>query len=1289
MTSAAAELQKHHGLEGAPDPFPTLGGAAPTSSAKKVAPAASTPVDTSSEDAFPSLGASSAPATTITKPAVSLWASKPSTVNKAKAGNGAGGVGRVGVPSARSHPFAESFEIPLSELLQGKSAQEVLRKVQEQTGAVVESATTMRTGIKTFHVKAADQARLDKARKIIERGLRRPVTVLVEVPITTLGTIIGPKGASLKQITESTGCKIDIPRRDTLPAYEGKGNGDDDEEGEEEPQVGISVTGSSAACKDAKDQILGLIAHKISQTTVAIRTIPSAFYALVSARINDILAEKGGDAITGVTVPTPAVWKALEAQASSSGFEDDVPAAAEGEAPIKIRGDKEHVKAVVDEIIAQYEALAASFSQKKVSIPKRQHRFLIGPAAEEILEQTGSVVELPAVDDASDRVVIRGPPEGLAKAASLVFDKANAVSVEPLDLVALFRKATADPLAHATNVLRFLRAGKLREIADAHPGVQVFPPFPAAVANSGSVVVEILGEDSDEVSKVEEEITAAAKAVKPESIGEVEIDHLVHGLLTGKKGGKIGSFEQQFNVATVFPAVSELDNSTVLVVYTGEAQGGKAKEALAAAQEALGNIAKEIADIATKVLQVEKKWHRFIIGQGGSVLNALIGEDQLVSIKVGSSSHGHAASGTDENTVTIRGPRADVERVSTSVEQIVEDAKNDDIVNGYTAEFDVEKKHVPHLVGSAGAAINKLRETLGVKVNFDDAPEKEAKKGPKKAVVHCKIVGRKEAVEEAKKRLLAQIEKLEDETTDVLTIKRAIQPALIGAGGKYAIRLEDKYGVKLSFPRGERDAGANPDQVTIRGGKKGVAAAKAELLEAAAFETESRQEASFKVPTKAVAQIVGKGGSTINGIKDDTGAQIDIDKNGGEDGKTTITVRGDKKAIASAKEQVLAVVAELGDEITVELDIDPKYHRTLIGQGGGKLRELITNAGGPTEGYKQSGLVTFPKNGDENQDKVRLRGDSKVVNKIKAELEKQVAVLKETILIGVVVPASQHAGKIGRGGMALQDLQRKTGAVVHFPGSRQYGSFGEVENKEELEGADEGDIVKVSGTKEAVEKASELLKIVTERPPRSDSRQGRSTPDLASRTISIPSKYYHAIAEQQNLIRQIRSVGGFLTIPTPAPAKPSARPDANGNSLAAKTARIDLDAGDEAADGQGEWVIEENYKGAEEGELEWSVRAREDDLDKAVRVLEGALERAKAATHIGYLTGLPRSAFPRIIGSKGATISRMRVETGADIQVSKDDDLITITGDEDSVLQGREAILAIISRPSRENRERY
>jgi predicted PilT family ATPase len=312
-----------------------------------------------------------------------------------------------------------------------------------------------------------------------------------------------------------------------------------------------------------------------------------------------------------------------------------------------------------------------------------------------------------------------------------------------------------------------------------------------------------------------------------------------------------------------------------------------------------------------------------VIGPGGSVLRSILGEDPLVTVSIGKKD-----GKTDQDVIVVRGPSTEVDRIVPALLQVVEDAKNDDIVNGHTIEFSVEKRHVPHLVGQAGATINKLRESLGVRVNFDDDEEPSNKKGSKNPMVSCKIVGRKEAVEEAKQRLQAQIERLADETTEVITIKRALHPALIGSSGKYAIRLEDKYGVKITFPRDTKDgaeqkANQKPDEVVIRGGKKGVAGAKAELLEAAEFEKETNQTITFTVPTTAVARILGKAGANINAIKDDTGAQIDVDKTSEKD--TSITLRGDKQAIAAAKSSIQAVVAEVGDRKEEVITIPNKF----------------------------------------------------------------------------------------------------------------------------------------------------------------------------------------------------------------------------------------------------------------------------------------------------------------------------------------------------------------------------
>lgn len=79
-----------------------------------------------------------------------------------------------------------------------------------------------------------------------------------------------------------------------------------------------------------------------------------------------------------------------------------------------------------------------------------------------------------------------------------------------------------------------------------------------------------------------------------------------------------------------------------------------------------------------------------------------------------------------------------------------------------------------------------------------------------------------------------------DETSEVLKIPRQYHSSLIGQSGKYAIRLEDKYGVKITFPReateweGKTRETLALDEVLVKGGKKGVAGAKAELLDVSA-----------------------------------------------------------------------------------------------------------------------------------------------------------------------------------------------------------------------------------------------------------------------------------------------------------------------------------------------------------------------------------------------------------------------------------------------------------------------
>jgi len=203
-----------------------------------------------------------------------------------------------------------------------------------------------------------------------------------------------------------------------------------------------------------------------------------------------------------------------------------------------------------------------------------------------------------------------------------------------------------------------------------------------------------------------------------------------------------------------------------------------------------------------------------------------------------------------------------------------------------------------------------------------------------------------------------------DETTEILKIPHQYHGSLIGQNGKYVVRLEDKYSVKINFPRQSGEYGDNkreplkPDEVLVKGGRKGVAQAKSELLDALEVEKETNNVLQFTVPGRAIARVLGRGGASINEIKGETGAQLEIERSA-EDKTACVRVsaRGTKEAINAAKAAILAIVDQVSEETTDTLFIEQKYHRAIIGPGGQGLKDLIVGCGGSLDPKLQAGLV--------------------------------------------------------------------------------------------------------------------------------------------------------------------------------------------------------------------------------------------------------------------------------------------------------------------------------------------
>lgn len=279
--------------------------------------------------------------------------------------------------------------------------------------------------------------------------------------------------------------------------------------------------------------------------------------------------------------------------------------------------------------------------------------------------------------------------------------------------------------------------------------------------------------------------------------------------------------------------------------------------------------------------------------------------------------------------------------------------------------------------------------------------------------------------------------------------------------------------------------------------------------------------------------------------------------------------------------------------------------------------------------------------------------------KLKAELEKLVATLRDNVVLGVDIPAAQHRILIGRGGQNLNEIEKKFSVKIQFPGSRTYTQVGEPENVADLGEAEAGNIVKVSGSRAACEKAVADLKVrdfdsslpFCCQPPIQSNIKAPVAGTVSS-TISVPLKYHNAISQQGSFFRTLKSLG----VSVDHSAQP---PKASTPTRPAPSARID----DVADATEPEWEVVQNHADGEDVESIWTLKARDQaGLEKAEKLVKEAIESASRQSHVGFLTMPDRSTFPRIVGTKGANVARLRNETGADITVSRENNTIVVVG---------------------------
>ena len=300
----------------------------------------------------------------------------------------------------------------------------------------------------------------------------------MNAPASTIPSIIGPKGVTLKQVRDQTGVKIDIPRRDTLAPGNGHANGASHEpsrtatplpgspavgDEEEEPTVPITISGPQPLAYEAQALLNDIIATKRSRTTQRVRDIPEHVLPFILPRRKTFEEAANGGEIT----------LSLNAAARE----------------ITVSGDREAVTHVVDSIKSAVEYFTAETISLKLSLPKRQHRLLTGKNAEEIMAKARCAVILPKPEEASEEILLWARSTDVGLGVQAVMEKANSAYIHEFPL--------PGPLPVSRQLLTYMvRVNYPKTLATDNPGVQVFTPSLSGLDRVTTIKLDIIGEKS-------------------------------------------------------------------------------------------------------------------------------------------------------------------------------------------------------------------------------------------------------------------------------------------------------------------------------------------------------------------------------------------------------------------------------------------------------------------------------------------------------------------------------------------------------------------------------------------------------------------------------------------------------------------------------------------------------------------------------------------------------------------------------------------------------------------------
>lgn len=976
-----------------------------------------------------------------------------------------------------------------------------------------------------------------------------------------------------------------------------------------------------------------------------------------------------------------------------------------------ITGKQTDVLRAKREVLVGFQTQANS----TITIPKDHHRFLLGKGGSKLQElerNTATKITIPKAGEPNEAIVVVGAKEGIDRALheiQTISDEQSKQAFERMEVPKIYHPFIQG--AHNTNVTELLAK---------HSGVRINIP-PLSVQKDE---LSIAGE-KEGVLACKAAITAIWKDMEKKcSTISVEVKKTQHRYVIGPKGNSINEILAETGVFVEMPSntdesetitlrgpqeklglaltkVYEKANSVmtlnipcpnwlhkyiigkkgagiqkigadlpkVHIVFNDDGTikvDGPPDEVEKAKEELESQATTLISTMDFAEIKVDAKYHKHIIGKGGSTINKIKSETD-VTINIPDTDSG-------VTLIRIEGNKAGVKIAEAELSGMVEKMENEK-----EKDLIIENRFHRQLIGPKGENIEKVRKDFAnVQISFPDLGDKSdivKLRGPKADVDNCgkyftkivkdllessyqvkvpiykqfhkfvigkgganirrirdetdtridlpdsgsdsdmiAITGKKENVTKAVEQIQQIQSEMAEITTKELNIPAKIHNTVIGKGGKLIQSIMSECGgVAIKFP--EPNSGS--DLVTVRGPTEDVEKAVKMLNEL----SDEKQLSGVTIEVKARPQhhkfLIGRAGVHIQKIRDETGARI-IFPGPNDTDRETIIVVGTKEAVAAAKKELETRISELDNIVEDSMTVDPKHHRHFVARRGEVLRKIGDEFGGV--------VVSFPRNGVAS-DKVNLKGAKNCIEGAMARISEIVQDLEEMVTIDCEIEQTYHRTVMGAKGSKVQKITSDHNVQIKFPdkAGEPNGEYREPDPNSER--SSDPNIIRITGKAANCEAASQaLLELV---------------PITAE--VAVPYEFHRFIIGQKGM--GVREMMNKFDVNIRVPSM-----DTHSDII--------LISG-----------VPTNVEAAKGGLAEKVTELEAEKEEKLLRSFE-----VQCSVNPEY--------HPKIIGRGGAVITKLRDDYKVQIQLPKKDDdasdVITITGLEADAEAAKDAILKIV-----------